>query len=122
MVNEHRRVSVKLAADGSLFQGYAEWMAEVHNRNAAKLEVMINQMGWPGIVLVGADGAEAVGLILQHAIGNPTLQRKCLPILRELVDRGEASLQQVAHLADRICFFERRPQRYGTQFDWDEQG
>ncbi len=35
---------------------------------------------------------------------------------------GEATLAQVAYLEDRIAFFERRPQRYGTQFDWDERG
>ena len=26
------------------------------------------------------------------------------------------------HLDDRIAFNERRPQKYGTQFDWDENG
>ena len=25
-------------------------------------------------------------------------------------------------LHDRICFFEGRPQRYGTQYDWTEDG
>lgn len=25
-------------------------------------------------------------------------------------------------LHDRICFFEGRPQRYGTQYDWNESG
>jgi hypothetical protein len=28
----------------------------------------------------------------------------------------------VAYLEDRICFFEARPQVYGTQYDWDESG
>ena len=27
-----------------------------------------------------------------------------------------------AWLEDRIAFSERRPQRYGTQFDWDRDG
>ena len=64
----------------------------------------------------------AAWLVLQHAIGEPDVQRGCLPILREAAERGEATLAQVAYLEDRIAFFERRPQRYGTQFDWDERG
>jgi hypothetical protein len=59
---------------------------------------------------------------LQHAIGNPELQRKCLPLLQDAAARGEADAAHVAYLEDRICFYERRPQRYGTQFDWDENG
>ena len=35
---------------------------------------------------------------------------------------GEAPRHHAAYLADRICGFEGRPQRYGTQFDWDDNG
>lgn len=122
MVEEDGRVRAELAATGELFQGYAPKMAEVHRRNAEKLEAMIEQYGWLGKSLVGEDGADAAWLILQHAIGQPKLQRRCLPILQEAVERGEAEPAHAAYLEDRICFFERRPQRYGTHFDWDENG
>ena len=31
-------------------------------------------------------------------------------------------LRQKAYLSDRIAVFEGKPQQYGTQFDWDEDG
>ena len=122
MAEVDQSVRAELAATGELFQGYAPRMAEVHRRHAHELESIIEEYGWPGKSLVGDDGADAAWLILQHAIGNPGLQRRCLPILREAAARGEVKPEHAAYLEDRICFFERRPQRYGTQFDWDENG
>src|SRR5262245_24565924 len=97
-------------------------MAEVHRRNAARLARIIEGHGWPGRSLVGEDGARAAWLVLQHAIGHPDLQRWGLVLLREAVARGEAPAAEAAVLEDRIAFFEGRPQRYGTQLDWDGQG
>lgn len=122
MVDEDHRVRAELAATGELFQGYAPRMAEVHSRNAQELESVTERYGWPGKSLVGDDGANAAWLILQHAIGSPSLQRRCLAILREAASQGEIEAAHVAYLEDRICFLERRPQLYGTQFDWDENG
>jgi hypothetical protein len=122
MVEEDQRVRAQLAATGELFRGYAPKMAEVHRRNAQELESVVEKFGWPGKSVVGEEASNAAWLILQHAIGNPKLQRRCLPILREAVAQGEAEPAHAAYLEDRICFFERRPQRYGTQFDWDENG
>lgn len=122
MAAEDERVRAELAADGSLFQGYHPRMAEVHRRNAAELVGIIAEHGWPGKGLVGEEGAHAAWLILQHAIGDPPLQRRGLELLREAEGRGEVSAWQAALLEDRVRFFEGRPQRYGTQFDWDEEG
>jgi hypothetical protein len=122
MAEEDRRVRAELAATGELFRGYAPRMEEVHRRNARVLESIVDRYGWPGKSLVGDDGADAAWLVLQHAVGSPPLQRRCLAVLREAVARGEMEPAHLAYLEDRICFFERRPQRYGTQFDWDERG
>jgi hypothetical protein len=122
MAEEGRRVRAELAADGSLGEGYHPRMEAVHVRNAAALTEIIKQHGWPGRSLVGEEGARAAWLVLQHAIGKPSLQRRGLELLRQAAGRREIPLQQVAYLEDRICFFEGRPQVYGTQFDWDETG
>jgi len=114
MVKEDQRVRARLAATGELFRGYASKMAEVHRHNAQELESVVENVGWPGKSVVGEEASNAAWLILQHAIGNPKLQRRCLPILREAVAQGEAEPAHAAYLEDRICFFERRPQRYGT--------
>ena len=119
---EDERVREELAADGSLFEGYHQRMAEVHERNAARLTEIINEYGWTGESLVGSDGAEAAWIIVQHAIPDPALQRRCLTLLAEAVEQGEAPAWQLAYLTDRIRILEGRPQVYGTQYDWDEAG
>jgi hypothetical protein len=122
MAAEDRRVRAELLADGSLSDGYHPRMADVHRRNAARLAEIIAGRGWPGRGLAGEDGARAAWVILQHAIGDPPLQRRGLEVLRAAVAAGEAPAWQAAYLEDRIRYFEGRPQKYGTQYDWDESG
>jgi hypothetical protein len=112
----------RLAANGSLFDGYHPEMQAVHEENAAALERVLETAGWPGTSQIGKDGADAAWIIAQHAIGLPAFQRRCLALLEDAAARGEAPAWQPAHLADRIRSFEGRPQIYGTQFDWDDQG
>ncbi len=111
-----------LAADGRLFEGYAPEMEAVHRRNGARLAELVEAHGWPGRSLAGEDGAEAAWRIVQHAIGEPALQRRCLPLLEAAAAAGEVPALQPAMLADRIRYFEGRPQRYGTTVGWDADG
>ncbi len=112
----------ELATSGELGAGYHPRMAAVHAENAEALIRIIDATGWPGTSRVGDDGANAAWLILQHAIANPALQKRCLPLIRQAVENGEAPAHQAAYLEDRIACFERRPQKFGTQFDWDDNG
>lgn len=112
----------RLAADGGLFDGYHPEMQAVHEANANQLETIIAAIGWPTPRLVGDDGAQAAWLVAQHAIGLPSFQRKCLELLRQAVAAGDAPAWQMAMMLDRIRTFEGRPQVYGTQFDWDDEG
>jgi hypothetical protein len=122
MQDEDQRAREELAATGELFDGYHPAMERVHLDNAAELEKMIEANGWLGKSLVGADGAEAAWLIVQHAISLPEFSRKCLRLLERAVAEYEAEPYQAAYLHDRICFFENRPQRYGTQSDRNKAG
>lgn len=116
------RVRARLAADGSLFDGYHPEMEAVHRENARRLSEIMGQIGWPDETLVGEDGAEAAWLIAQHAIGEPDFQRRCLAAVRAAVEAGKAPAWQAACLDDRIRVFEGRPQLYGTQFDMTASG
>jgi len=123
LAREDLRVRRRLAESGELFSNaYHPEMRSVHDRNARELAAIIEEHGWPGTNLVGPDGAEAAWLVLQHAIGHPELLRRCSPLLWEAAERGEAEPRHAALLEDRIRFFEGRPQRFGTQLDWDESG
>ena len=123
MAAEDERVRSELAADGSLFAvGYHPRMEEVHRRNAGRLRTIVAARGWPGEALVGRDGAEAAWLVVQHSIGDPSLQRAALVRLEDAAARGEAPAWQAAMLEDRIRVFEGRPQLFGSHFDLDDGG
>jgi hypothetical protein len=57
---------------------------------------VIEKHGWPGKSLVGADGAQAAWLLVQHADLDREFQRQCLPLLKEAAEKGEASKQNLA--------------------------
>jgi hypothetical protein len=122
MQAEDLRTRSELERTGELFDGYAKRMEAIHVRNADALEAIIETHGWPGFSLVGPDGARAAWFVLQHSISRPGLMRKCLPLIRAASERQDVKAAYPAYLEDRIACFEGRPQRYGTQFDWDENG
>ncbi|MCA1625151.1 MAG: hypothetical protein LC778_15405 [Acidobacteria bacterium] len=122
MIAEDERVRDELARTGELFDGYCPKMEKVHVINAEELEKLIDQNTWLGESMVGMDGAEAAWRIVQHSISRPEFQRKCLRLIEKAVAAGDAEAYQFAYLHDRICFFENRPQRYGTHSDWNESG
>jgi hypothetical protein len=119
---EDSRVRTELSQGGKLVDGYEPEMEAIHRKNAARMRQIIAQYGWPTRTLVGVDGEEAAWLIVQHSIGEPKLLRGAVPLLRKAVGAGEAPAWQLAYLTDRIAFFEGRPQRYGTQFEYDDHG
>lgn len=122
MAAEDLRVREELARSGALFDGYHPRMREIHERNAVRLSAIMEAQGWPGRSLVGEDASAAAWLILQHAIGNPSLQRRGLTLIRAAAATGDVSPLHVAMLEDRIRANEGKGQRYGTQFDWDADG
>jgi hypothetical protein len=122
MAAADQALRTELAADGSLFGGYHPRMAALHRQHARRLLAILETQGWPTTSVVGEDGADAAWLIVQHAIGSPAEMRQGLAFLTAAAERGEAGWWRVAQLDDRIRILEGRPQRYGTQHDWDEHG
>jgi hypothetical protein len=122
MAEEDQRVRAELLAEGVLFDGYQPRMAEVHQRNAQRLAAIMRDVGGPGRSVVGTRAADAAWLVLQHAIGDPSVMRRGLELVRVSAATGDVDPIQVAMLEDRIRTFSGLPQRYGTQFDWDEDG
>jgi hypothetical protein len=122
MREEDSMTRERLAKTGELFDGYNAEMEAVHLKNAKRLEELIDEHGWLGISKVGEEGADAAWLIVQHAISLPEFCRKVLKMLLEAEKTGDVPPRYAAYLADRIAIFEDRPQRYGTQADWNEKG
>ena len=118
-----RAVRAALVARGELHRpGYHAEMEAVHRRHNARIRAIIDECGWPGYSLVGEDGCRAAGFVVQHAILDPDLQRRCVGLLREAVDQGEAAPFMLALLTDRVLMEEGQPQIYGTQYIGAEVG
>jgi hypothetical protein len=112
----------RLLRAGQLNDGYHEEMAALHDRNATVLEEIIDSVGYPSEDRIGEPASAAAWLVVQHAIGRPDFMRKCRDLLAQAVQQERADPVRLAYLDDRIAVLEGRRQRYGTQFDWDENG
>ena len=88
-------------------------MAAVDARNTARLRALVEEHGWLGAGLVGADGAVSAFLILQHA--SHDVQKALFPLVEAGYREGTVSGDRYALLLDRILVGDGRPQLYGTQ-------
>ncbi len=120
--NADLKLRNKLIQDGQLGEGYNEEMRQLHNSNAEALDEIINTIGYPTIDKVGKAANQAAWLVIQHAIEQPHFMKKCAKLLENVVSEDKVNQINLAYLTDRIAVFEGKPQRYGTQFDWNENG
>lgn len=112
----------RLIRNGELQAGYHHEMQDLHNKNAGILDKIISHIGYPTADKVGEEAAEAAWLVIQHAIARPDFMKTCLKLLEDSASKNKSEKINMAYLADRIAVLEDRPQLYGTQFDWDENG
>lgn len=109
-----------LLTENLLAEDYHQEMEKIHIDNARKLKHIIKEIGFPTITKVGLEAYEAAWLIIQHAISLPVFMRSCLTLMKK--EKKDVDAIHIAYLFDRIAFFEGKPQHYGSQFDWDENG
>ncbi|WP_243460107.1 DUF6624 domain-containing protein [Streptomyces sp. M54] len=84
--------------------------------NSQVLRRIVGEHGWPGRSLVGEEGAEAAWQIALQADHLADFQRLALRLMVTAVERGEATIQQWAHLHDRCSINAGTAQTYGTQY------
>ncbi len=112
----------KLVQSGQLFDGYDPEMEQMHFKNADILNDLIEQIGYPTYDKVGEEASEAAWLVIQHAISRPDFMVKCRDLLEVAVSENKANPKNLAYLTDRISVLSGKPQLYGSQFGWDENG
>lgn len=100
-------------------RGYSDEMRKIHEDNAQFLEETLKIVRLDELMSVSKEIADAVFLIIQHAISLPSFMKEML--VRLSVGPSKHPLY-AAYIEDRIHYFERQPQRYGTQYDYNEQG
>jgi hypothetical protein len=86
--------------------------------NIAWLRELMRTAGLPTAAEVGEQGVHLTFILVQHAGSDPELQQKALPILAQRYEAGELPATDLARLVDRILVKQKKPQRFGTQFDW----
>jgi Family of unknown function (DUF6624) len=84
-------------------------------RNQALIRQIVQEYGWPGISLAGADGAHGAWLVVQHMDGDPEFQAYCLSLMQQSFSIGDVSAHDLAYLTDRVLTSQSKPQMYGTQ-------
>ena len=85
----------------------------ISDETAATVLSLVPPEGWFSNAVYGQDAATGAFLVIQHA--DTALQKRFLPALEAMAERGEALKWQYAMMYDRIAVAENRPQRYGTQ-------
>ncbi|MFI5689486.1 DUF6624 domain-containing protein [Streptomyces sp. NPDC051636] len=96
-------------------------LSQVDADNTAWIKTVIAEHGWPGITLVGSQGADDAWLLVQHADRDCEFQRQALELLKSAVEAGDAPARHLAYLTDRVLVSVGKPQLYGTQYT-DEGG
>jgi hypothetical protein len=86
--------------------------------NLAWLEKLLQDEGVPTAQQVGERGVNWTWLLVQHADRNPQLQAAALPMFAKRYEAGELPADDFAKLTDRVLIALRKPQRFGTQFNW----
>ncbi|MBS0201190.1 MAG: hypothetical protein JSR70_12145 [Proteobacteria bacterium] len=122
-----RRIAIDQQAqhasiDNKYAQPQMDALAAVNRDNLAWLRsTLMNAKRWPGRTQVGADGSNALWLLLQHADGDVALQRRALDLMTR-AESGEVSPIDQAMLTDRVLVNEGKPQHYGSQFSTADKG
>lgn len=93
-------------------------LAKVDKTHRTRLKAMVKEFGWPGVSVVGADGAAAAWTLVQHADADREFQAECLRLM-EAAPAGEVAGQAIAYLTDRVLVGAGKPQKYGTQLGAD---
>ena len=123
MQEEDQQVLQELIDSGELGTvDYHPRIKVVHEKNNARIKDIISQYGWPSLSTVGKEGSKAAWLIVQHAVLDTAFMEKCLQLLKDAINQGEAEGWCLAYLQDRVLTMSGKPQIYGTQHDIDENG
>lgn len=95
----------------------------VDRTNTARLKDWIARCGWPARKQYGDQAAGDAWLLAQHADHDVAFQKEVLVLIeRDAAESGKGIDQLFALLFDRIAVAEKRPQRYGTQLAFRDNG
>ncbi|KAB7835763.1 DUF6624 domain-containing protein [Streptomyces mobaraensis] len=84
-------------------------------RAARELRSMFDEVGWPGLDVVGEVGAEAAWWCVLLCDRLTAFQRDAHGLLQDAGERQAAPARHLAYLDDRLLMHHGEPQQFGTQ-------
>lgn len=120
MVEEDQSARATISDFRNISDQDQRMLHEVAKRHNQQLKEIVSTFGWPGIQLVGIEGAEGMWLLIQHQDKDIAFQKQCLVLLKKAVEKQDAQYREYAYLLDRIRKNENLPQVYGTQWELKE--
>lgn len=112
-------IQEKYGNDSEELRSHLKLMNEQDSINLVKVEKILEEHGWLGWDLIGRNANAALFLVIQHA--DLETQEKYLPMLREAVERGDATPADLALLEDRVALRQGKKQIYGSQMAFDQE-
>ncbi len=99
----------------------AHWklINEKDSINLIKVRKILDERGWLGSKIIGAQGNTTLFLVIQHS--DLETQLKYLPMMREAVKKGDARGSSLALLEDRTALGQGKRQIYGSQISVDQE-
>ncbi len=98
---------------------HAALIQKTHQRTERMLHIL-DDVGEPSISNIGVDAAQAVSVLAVH----DTLEvlKRVLAAFTTLYgrDRNDTYYQAIPSMTDKVLILERKPQRFGTQWMFDE--
>ena len=117
MYKEDLEVTDRLDDREELKIGYHPILKELHHKNAMRLDAIFKEEGYDILKKMDEKTKEAAFIIIQHAISDPLFMKEMYYVFK----RYDLKLYS-AYLYDRLAYFQRRPQCYGTQFHYGLDG
>ncbi|KUJ63239.1 hypothetical protein AR687_03540 [Flavobacteriaceae bacterium CRH] len=100
-------------SDKKKIDSIGKLMGKKDSINLIKVIKILDEKGWVGKDVVGAQANQTLFLVIQHS--DLKYQQKYLPMMREAVKKGNANAGNLAYLEDRVALREGRRQIYGSQ-------
>lgn len=98
---------------------YDPGMQQIHEENAAYVNDLVDTYGLSVLMNESDEIAEAVFIMIQHAISMPDFMKSMFSKLQEV---SPSRPIYIAYMTDRILSMSRQPQQYGCSYDYDESG
>ena len=106
-------ISSKYGKDSNELKMHWKIITSKDSTNLIKIKKILDEKGWVGKNKVGTQANETLFLVIQHS--DIETQKKYLPMMKDAVNKGNASSSSLSLLLDRIEIREGRKQIYGSQ-------